>query len=134
MEYEKLGRIRDAYKECKQLREQIYEFEQMRISPRGAVYGSERVQSSARGDIQPDNIARLDKLLNDLNAKLQISVELIAEFEAELEKLSERERCMLRMYYVDCMTWEQVCVEMNMSWTNLHRIRRAAIAEITGEN
>lgn len=130
MEFKKLCRIRDAYKEREQLKEKIYEFEQMRISPRAAVYGSERVQSSPKGDVQPDNIAKLDKLIAKYNSKLKAVVELVYEFETALEMLDERERRLMRLYYIDCMTWEQVCVEMNLSWTPLHNARRNALAKI----
>lgn len=130
MEFKKLCRIRDAYKEREQLKEKIYEFEQMRISPRAAVYGSERVQSSPKGDIQPDNIAKLDKLIAKYNSKLKAITELVYEFETALDSLDERERRLMRLYYIDCMTWEQVCVKMNLSWTPMHNARRSALAKI----
>lgn len=132
MNSEKLREVRDAYKERRQLRDKIIEFESMRVSPRGTVYG-ERVQSSPKGDIQPDNIARLDDLLERYNAKLMECVELIDEFEKALDVLTSRERRIMRMYYVDGLTWEKVCVEENLSWTNLHRIRRKALEKFVTE-
>lgn len=133
MTNEKLREVREAYKERKQLKEKIIEFESARTSPRGTVYGVERVQTSPRGDIQADSIATLDKLLERYNAKLIECTELIYEFETALEKLGSRERRLMRMYYIDGMTWEQVCVEMNLSWTNLHRVRRKAIEKIESQ-
>lgn len=130
MEFAKLCKIRDAYKEREQLKEKILEFEQMRISPRAAVYGSERVQSSARGDVQPDNLARLEELLRVYNAKLEAITKLVAEFEHALEALSGMERRILRMYYVDCMTWEQICVAENKSWMTIHRFKNNAYETI----
>ena len=127
---EQLREVRAAYKERKQLEEKIVEFEFMRVSPRTAVYGTERVQTSARGDMQPDTIAKLDELIATYNAKLKACVELIAEFESALEVVNSKERRILRMYYIDGMTWEQVCVEANMSWTNLHRMRKKALGKI----
>ena len=133
MEYSKLDRIRDAYKEREQIKGKIVEFETMRTSPRAAVYGSERVQSSAKGDIQPDNIARLDDLIREYNTKLVECVELIFEFEEALKKLTEQERRIMRMYYIDCMTWEKICVETNISWTQMDRIKRRARKKNTGK-
>lgn len=133
MEFEKLGEVREAYKECKQLKERIVELEHKRISPRGAVYGSERVQTSMKGDIQADGIAEVDRLLRLYNEKLKECCNLIQEFENSLEKLSTRERRLMRYYYIDCMTWEQICVEMHLSWTNLHRVRKEAQRKITEE-
>lgn len=130
MEFEKLGKIRDAYRERDKLKEKIYEFECMRLSPRGANYGKERVQTSARGDIQPDNLAKLEDLLDVYNEKLANVIDLITEFEAAINKLSFREQQILRLYYIDRLTWEEVCVEMNLSWTPMHNARRVAIQKI----
>lgn len=130
MEFEKLGKIRDAYRERDKLKDKIYEFECMRLSPRGASYGTERVQSSARGDIQVDNLAKLEDLLTVYNEKLAKVLDLIMEFEAALNQLSYREQQILRLYYIDRLTWEEVCVEMNLSWTPMHNARRKAIQKI----
>lgn len=125
MDSKKLRAVREAYKERQQLKEKIVEFENMRVSPRGAVYG-ERVQTSPKGDVQPDNIARLDELLEKYNAALAECVELIYDFEKALECLNSRERRIMRLYYIDGLTWEKICVEENISWTNHHRIKNRA--------
>lgn len=133
MDEQKLKAVREAYKEREQLQQKIIEFEFHRISPRGAVYGVERVQTSAKGDMQPDTIAVVDSLLARYNTKLKACCALISEFETALEKLNARERRMLRYYYIDHMTWENVCVEMNLSWSRLHEIRKAAIKKLAKE-
>lgn len=130
MQFEKLREVRDAYKARKELEQKIKEFESMRLSPRATAYGAERVQSSPKGDVQPDTLAKLDGMLERYNAKLQKVCDLIAEFEDALSVLTLREQTILRLYYVDCMTWEQVCVKEHVSWTRLHEIRRNAIATI----
>lgn len=133
MDLERLGEVREAYKEQKQLEEKIAELECKRISPRSTVYGVERVQTSMKGDTQPEAIAAVDKLIALYNDKLQKCCGLIAEFEAALESLTAQERRLMRHYYIDCMTWEQICVKMDMSWTNVHRIKNSARSKITGE-
>ena len=133
MHIERLGEVKEAYKERKQLEGIIAMFENMRISPRGAVYGAERVQTSARGDIQPDNIAKIDELLECYNAKLTECLDLIAEFEDALERLLPRERMLMRYYYIHGQTLERICWHMNLSWTNMHRIKKSAIRKITQE-
>lgn len=130
MTQEMLREIRDAYKEREQLREKIAQLESMRLSPRIAAYGSERVQSSAKGDVQPELIAKVDEAIAEYNIKLKKCVDLIVTFENSIEKLTSRERRLMRLYYIDGMTWEQVCVEMHLSWTRLHQHRRDAIAKL----
>lgn len=132
MTQDKLREIRDAYKEREQLREKIAQLETMRLSPRITMYGGERVQSSAKGDIQPDLIARIDEAIAAYNAKLKKCVDLIIAFENSIEKLTSRERRLMRLYYIDGLTWEQVCVKMNYSWMHLHRLRKAILEKIEG--
>lgn len=130
MNSDKLSKVRETYKEYKELKDKIREYESMRISPRIAVYGAERVQTSMRGDIQPDTIAKVDRLLVVYNTRLQECAELIIEFEQALEVLTKRQRRLLRHYYTEDMTWEQVCFAMDLSWSSLHRLRRAALAKL----
>ena len=131
MDAEKLRRVRDAYKERKQLAEKITEFEAMRISPRITAYGGERVQTSPKGDVQPETIAKLDALVAAYSKKLDECVELIMEFENALEGLKGRDRRIMRLYYIDGKTWEQVCVEVGRSWRQLYRDRNRIEREIS---
>ena len=127
MNKERLRNIRYIYEEAEELKEKIIQFETMRTSPRSAVYGSERVQSSMKGDVQPDTLASLDALLRKYNVKLRACLKLIAEFEQALTVLNERERIILRKHYLDGMTWRQLQDEMNMCERNLKRINGRAV-------
>lgn len=127
MKIEQLREVRSAYQERAELAEKIVELENMRLSPRAAAYGSERVKSSPKGDIQPDNLIRMDKLLADYNAALARCTSITGEFEAALEKLNSRQRRLMRMYYVGGFTWEMVSVEMHLSWRRVHQIKREAL-------
>ena len=126
MKKERLREIRYVYEEAEELKEKIIEFETMRISPRSAVYGSERVQSSMKGDVQPSTIATLDALLRSYNAKLRACVKITSEFEQALTLLNERERIVIRKHYLDGKTWSDIQDEMNMSERNLKRISSRA--------
>lgn len=130
MKFEKLREVRDAYKEKKELEEKIVELEHMRISPRGAVYGSERVQTSMKGDIQPESIIAIDGLLKTYNMKLQKICKLLTEFEEALDKLTSRERRVMRHYYADGMTLESICHHMEISWATVNRVRGSAIRKL----
>lgn len=125
--------MRKNIREREQLREMVAELENARISPRAAAYGGERVQSSPKGDIQPDVIQRIDDLLQRYNAKLRESLEAVAEFERAAECLSEQEREILRMYFIQGRTWEEICVEKHISWGRVMKIRRDALDILCGK-
>ena len=131
MKKERLREIRYIYEEAEELKEKIIQFETMRTSPRSAVYGSERVQSSMKGDVQPSTIATLDALLRGYNAKLRACIKITMEFEEAIEQLSERERIIIRKHYLDGKTWSEIQDEMNMSERNLIRISNRAMKKMT---
>ena len=131
MKKERLREIRYIYEEAEELKEKIIQFETMRTSPRSAVYGSERVQSSMKGDVQPSTIATLDALLRSYNAKLRACIKITMEFEQAIEQLGERERIIIRKHYLDGKTWSEIQDEMNMSERNLIRISNRAMKKMT---
>lgn len=130
MDKERLRDIRFYYEEAEDLKERIAQLETKRISPRSAVYGSERVQSSMKGDVQPSTISALDALLRTYNAKLKACIKITTEFERALEKLNARERTLIRMHYLDGKTWSQIQDEKELSERTLYRISGKAIKKI----
>lgn len=57
----------------------------------------------------------------------------ITEIEQTIECLEPRERTLIRLYYVEGLTWEEVCVEMSYSWRQIHRIHAQALAQLKDE-
>lgn len=54
----------------------------------------------------------------------------ILEVETAIECLEPRERTLIRLYYIDGLTWEEVCVEMCYSWRQVHRIHAVALEKL----
>lgn len=124
MNREDLYTLRKAMKNIEQLKEEIAALELRRISPRSAVYGSERVQSSARGDIQADQIAQIDNLIDRYNAELSRVLDLQTEFENLIARLPPMEKRIMRYYYVDGMIWEEIWQKEGYCIRHLTRIHR----------
>lgn len=124
MEREDLYTLRKAMKNIDQLKEQIAALELRRISPRSAAYGSERVQSSAKGDIQPDQIAQIDDLIERYRKELSNVLGLQSEFENLIEQLTPLEKRIMRYYYIDGMIWEEIWQKEGYCIRHLTRIHR----------
>lgn len=124
MEREDLYTLRKAMKNVDQLKEQIAALELRRISPRSAAYGSERVQSSAKGDIQAEQIVKIDELIGKYRAELNKTLDLQAEFERMLLMLDPFEKRIMRHYYIDGMIWEEIWQETNYCTRQLLRIHK----------
>ena len=54
----------------------------------------------------------------------------LVKVEAAIACLESRERTLVRLYYVEGLTWEEVCVFMNYSWRQIHRIHAKALEQL----
>nr|DAD63278.1 MAG TPA: Protein of unknown function (DUF1492) [Caudoviricetes sp.] len=94
-------------------------------------YTKDRISGGSPVDIS-DKIARLDELIREANDEWD---ELIAEREraktiiAKLESATQQE--VLTKRYIQNKRWEQIAVEMNITWRHTFRIHRAALEEFS---
>lgn len=87
-------------------------------------------RSQGNGSTVENLVARKDAIERKYEAKV---AELTAELEAieeAIEVLEPRERTLIRLYYIQGLTWEQVCVEMTYSWRQVHRIHGMALEKL----
>ena len=62
-------------------------------------------------------------------------VELKAEqlaVEKAIEGLEPQERTLLRLRYLDGLTWEEICVKESYSWAQVHRYHAEALKKLKG--
>ena len=67
------------------------------------------------------------ELLEKYQQKVIELTEALIEIERIIEVLEPRERTLIRLHYAQGMTWEEVCVAMNYSWRQIHRIHAKAL-------
>lgn len=133
MTKERLRKFRDLKAERDDLLEQIEELETMLYGPKG-----QNLDGMPRGG-GGDNGAReakLDKLKplrEKYNAKVMEMTAELEAIEASIEPLEPRERRLIRLYYFKGLTWEQVAVEMNYSWRQVHNIHGMALEQLRTE-
>lgn len=133
MKREDLYTLRKAMKNIDHLKDQIATLELRRISPRSTAYGSERVQSSVKGDIQLEQISKIDALLEKYREELNYALDLQAEFEKMLLQLEPNEKTIMRYYYIDGMIWEEIWQKTGYSTRHLLRINKRILEEFFPE-
>lgn len=131
MKIAEMYKMREAMEEKEQLAEKIAMLESARISPRVAAYDREPVCSSVKNDINAENLVKIEELLDKYNAKLAYVLEKQMQFETACECLLERERKIMRKYFLDCLTWEKIASDAGISWTQIMRIRRECMKRIS---
>lgn len=70
------------------------------------------------------------EVLEKYKQKVVELTKALLEVETAIECLEPRERALIRLYYCDALTWEEVCVAMSYSWRQVHRIHAKALEKI----
>lgn len=130
MELVRLQSMYCAHMRIDELRDKIAQLETMRISPRSAAYGSERVQSSTKGDITERNLAKIESLLKRYNRDLNFYLNLTTEYENTLLKLNELERVIIDKHFREGKSWNDISEEVDMSERQVRRIKGKALKQI----
>jgi len=133
MTKERLKAYREMKKEKDHLEQKIKTLEWEKYSPR-----SQRLDGMPRGGsgenyAVEEQIDRGDELLALLTKKKDALAAALVEIEHAIEKLKPRERLLVRLHYIDGLTWEQVAVEMTYSWSQVHRIHAKALQKLKEE-
>lgn len=67
---------------------------------------------------------QINGMIDDLVDQKMLSLNLISHLD------DSRERMILKLYYVDFLSWEQVAVSANLSWTHTMRLRKSALSKL----
>lgn len=111
----------------KKLEDRVLEIETAITKQTSVISGMPR--GSTESDKLSAGVARLCEAKEKLLEKQLEATEAIIEIEEAIEHLGEREKCLIRSYYIEGMTWEQVAVEMNYTWQHLHKIHAQILSK-----
>ena len=127
MTKDELKAYRDIKLERDRLLTMIEELEAEMHCPR-----SQRLDGMPRGGSAPSNpvenlVVKHTSLIERYQQKVAALTEAVREIENAIEILDHRERTLIRLHYIQGLTWEEVCIAMNYSWRQVHRIHSKAL-------
>lgn len=127
-----------AYREIKKERDDIKrrreDLENIMYGPRSQRIDGMPRGGSGAGDVLEAQIDRKDELLAMYLAKEEELDDALLVIEQAIEKLEPTQRLLVRLYYIDGLTWEQVAVEIGYCWRQTHRIHSAALKRLGEED
>lgn len=115
--------------ERRQLLDRIIRLETRLTSP-GAQNLDGMPHGSGNGDALASGVVRLAELRDLYRGKEIELVQTQMDIEALIEHLDPVERVIARYRYIDGMQWEQICVRVNYSWRQTHRIHSNLIDKL----
>lgn len=94
-------------------------------------YAKDKITGGSPIDVS-DKIARLDELIRNTNREWDELIEMREQAKALIAKLeSATQQEVLTKRYIQNKRWEQIAVEMNITWRHTFRIHRAALKEFS---
>ena len=127
---EELMQYKTKKVEIKQLKERIKELEERKTSIKSQV-----ITDMPTGNGEGTDILSLIVMIEDAETELiQKEKQLIAtmnKIEHTIDNVENSlDRCILRARYIECKAWEQICVELNYSWRQIHRLHSNILKKI----
>jgi len=79
----------------------------------------------------PRLVSNIVEVEENLIEKLKQSYELLGKIEDCISILNEKEKHLLRLRYVNCMPWKDICINMSYSRRQVNRIHSKALVKIS---
>ena len=125
--------LKRAYLLDKQINVEIQELESLK-SMRGQVQGvfyGERIGTNPNRNLEAPFVKTIEKIWEreqSLNEKIDRLVDLKTEINAAIDKLEDvEERLLLKYRYFKNESWEDIAMDLNVSYRTVHRIHAAAL-------
>ena len=130
MTKENLRQYRHLKLERDKLLEALRELEATMTAPKTQRLSITPTGPSKGGSSTEALVVKHAELVDRYNAKLAELADALLAIEKAIEGLESKERTLLRLHYIEGLTWEEVCVEMAYSWRQVHRIHAKALEEL----
>ncbi len=125
--------LKRAYLLDKQINVEIQEMELMKTM-RGKVQGmfyGERIGTNPNRDIEAPFIKTIEKIWEReqrINEKIDKLVDLKTEIDAAIDQMNNaEERLLLKYRYLKNESWEDIAMDLNVSYRTVHRIHASAL-------
>lgn len=133
MTKDQVKRRLNSYRHVQMERQQILE-RIMRLEARLTAPGAQNLDGMPHGSGTGDALARGVAALADLRDMYRGMDAELAQAQMDIEQLIENldpiERVIARYRYINGMHWEQICVKINYSWRQTHRIHSDMIDKL----
>lgn len=130
--------VKAALKSYRALKRERDDLIRRREEIEASILGSPRLDGMPHGAGVSDPTADLGAALAELALQYDEKARKLAAAMILVEDMIDHladptQRMIARLYYIDGLTWEQVCVKANYSWRQTHRIHAALLAELADE-
>lgn len=130
MTRQKLRMYRDIREERDRLVRMIGDLEAVMYGPRSPKLDGMPTTHGEAGRPTEALAIKHQDLLDLYEGKVADLAEILKDIEEAIKPLRPKERTVLRLYYIEGLTWEHVCCELHYSWSQVHRWHKAALKHL----
>lgn len=129
---EYLNRYKNAVKKYHSLKEQEEALQLEVDGPKGVGYDSIGMpKGSSRPTDISDYIVRVEKILSKIDNKKKEMQKIRLEIEEKIADVEDGTQSkILYLRYIKFMKWEDICVELNCSWRQVHNTHSKALKNL----
>jgi DNA repair exonuclease SbcCD ATPase subunit len=92
--------------------------------------GADRVQTTPDPDKWTELLHQKMQVQKKINKELEKAYKEMGYIEEVINDLPQREKRLMRLRYIHCKKWEEICTIMNYEWRQVHRIHSDALGKI----
>ena len=133
MTKEALRRCRGLMLEAKHLRDMLACLNAAATAPRTSQVSDMPHAPQSSADAIPAAVERIWELEAKYYTKLSAALVEVSKVEAAIEKLEPTLRVLVRMHYIQGLTWEATAEAMNYSVQHIHRLHSNALILLKSE-
>lgn len=131
--------VKTALKSYRALKREHDDLVRRREEIEASILGSPRLDGMPHGGSVSNPTATIGAALAELSALYDGKASQLAAAMILVEDMIDHladptQRMIARLYYIDGLTWEQVCVAANYSWRQTHRIHAALLDELSEDS
>lgn len=130
---QKLKHYRYNSKELVSLKQRIEALKDRQTSIRSTSDFTDVIASTGNSDKIGELIAKIVDLQQLYYEKMLQILDEQKELESMIECLDPDERLLIRLYYSDGYTWEEVAVYMGYTWRHIHRLHSKILEKLNGK-
>ena len=128
--------VKTALKAYRALKREHDDLVRRREEIEASILGSPRLDGMPHGGSVSNPTATIGAALAELSTLYDGKARQLAAAMILVEDMIDHladptQRMIARLYYIDGLTWEQVCVAANYSWRQTHRIHAALLDELS---
>ena len=129
MTKEELLQYKSTKKEVEGLKERIEMLKEKKTSIKSQIIKD--MPSGGEGIDIETLMIMIENAIEELIRKEEKLIDIMLEIEETIDSLEDPlERYILRVRYIECKNWEEICVLTNYSWRQIHRLHSNILKKI----